>query len=72
MDGISIIIPIYNESENINSLCIKLNKLKLNERKEIIFVDDNSNDGTHKLLKYLKKKYNIKFFIRKIYKNIIQ
>jgi glycosyltransferase involved in cell wall biosynthesis len=65
MDGISIIIPIYNESENINSLFIKLNKLKLKEKKEIIFVDDNSNDGTHKLLNYLKKKYNIKFFIRK-------
>jgi glycosyltransferase involved in cell wall biosynthesis len=57
MDGISIIIPIYNESENINSLFIKLNKLKLNIKKEIIFVDDNSNDGTHKLLYYLKKKY---------------
>jgi dolichol-phosphate mannosyltransferase len=72
MDGISIIIPIYNESENINSLFIKLNKLKLKEKKEIIFVDDNSNDGTHKLLNYLKKKYNIKFFIRKKKRDLMQ
>jgi dolichol-phosphate mannosyltransferase len=72
MDGISIIIPIYNESENINSLFIKLNKLKLNIKKEIIFVDDNSNDGTHKLLNDLKKKYKIKFFIRKKKKDFMQ
>jgi dolichol-phosphate mannosyltransferase len=56
MKGLSIIIPVYNEVENIMPLFLKLNKLKLNIKKEIIFVDDNSNDGSGKLLNYLKKK----------------
>lgn len=72
MKGISIIIPIYNEYENINFLFTKLNNLKLNTKKEIIFVDDNSNDGTSKLLNYLKKKYKIKFFIRKEKRDLMQ
>lgn len=56
MKGISIIVPIFNESENISTLYSKLKKIKIRTKKEIIFVDDNSNDGSHIILKNLKKK----------------
>ena len=41
---ISIIIPTYNESANIKKIAEQLNKLIF--KKEIIFVDDNSQDST--------------------------
>lgn len=51
---ISVIIPLRNESENIKSLCASLSSQSLAEDKyEIIFIDDNSNDDTYeKLLNY--------------------
>lgn len=57
---LSIVIPILNEEKNI----VKLTKLISTKLKnfdfEIIFVDDNSNDNSPKILKLLNKKY--KFF----------
>ena len=41
---VSVIIPTYNEKENIESLVIQL--LALPTRVHIIVVDDNSPDGT--------------------------
>lgn len=61
---VSIIIPILNEKHNIK----KLSKLILRSLKglnyEIIFVDDNSLDGTFDLIKKIKNK-KITFYIRK-------
>ena len=48
---ISITIPAYNESENINKL---LNKIKINNKSQIIIVDDSNNNFTENILK--KKK----------------
>ncbi len=45
---LSIIIPVYNEWTTINELLDKLLALQLN--KEIIVVDDGSNDGTSEIL----------------------
>ena len=47
---ISIIIPVFNEEENIEKLLnsIKKNKIK---NKEIIIVDDGSTDNTREILK---------------------
>ena len=62
----SIIIPIFKEKKNLISLITKLTK-ELNSQKkiyEIIFVDDDSRDGSNKIFKKIKKK-NVKFFIRK-------
>ena len=57
---LSIIIPIYNERNNIlvltNKIIFNLKKIKY----EIIFVDDNSPDNSKKTLSELKKKF--KFF----------
>lgn len=47
---LSIIIPVYNENSTIKKLLIKINKLK-DINKEIIVVDDASNDGTTEILK---------------------
>ena len=56
---ISIIIPLFNESENIDSLKNRLQNFINDFQKiqkvsfEIIFVDDHSTDGTPVLLKKL-------------------
>ena len=59
---ISVIIPTYNEKKNIESILLKLKKIKIIS--EIIFVDDNSNDGTYdEILKF--KKYKARGYLRK-------
>lgn len=68
MKKISIIIPILNERENIKKLVKEISKnlkeIKKNFKFEIIFVDDNSTDGTHKILKQIQNN-NIRYYIRK-------
>ena len=64
---LSITVPTYNEKENIEIL---LNKIftEFKEHKingEIIIVDDNSPDGTGKIVESLKKKHkNLKIIHR--------
>lgn len=65
---LSLIIPTYNERENILKLISgikeQFNKNKING--EIIFVDDNSPDGTGEVLEELKKEnQNLKVIHRK-------
>lgn len=48
MNDISIIVPIYNELENLNSIILNLEKFK--SKAEIIFVDGGSTDGSDKEL----------------------
>jgi dolichol-phosphate mannosyltransferase len=62
----SIIIPILNEKKNIPILVDRI-KNSLNKfNYEIIFVDDNSKDGSDKILYLLSKKNsNLKYLIRK-------
>jgi len=52
---ISVIVPIYNEKENILPLYEKLKNI-LKEKDEIIFVDDGSTDGSYEILKELHSK----------------
>ena len=54
---LSIIIPVYNEKNTIEKLLNKIHKLR-NIKKEIIVVDDASNDGSGKILKKNKNKIN--------------
>jgi len=65
---ISVVLPTYNERENILKLIehienvVKRNKLK----SEIVVVDDSSPDGTAAAVKALNKNYgNIRVLIRK-------
>ena len=51
---VSIIIPTFNEKDNIEEI-IKLVKKKVLFNKQIIVVDDKSKDGTTEILKKNKK-----------------
>jgi glycosyltransferase involved in cell wall biosynthesis len=55
---LSVVIPAYNEEENVSILYEKLKKVldSLGEDYEIIFVDDGSTDGTYQRLKQLAEK----------------
>ena len=54
---LSIIVPVYNEKKTINKILNKIYDLK-GIKKEIIVIDDASNDGTTEILKRNKKKIN--------------
>ena len=62
----SIVIPTYNERQNIALLIEKISKNLKNFFYEIIVIDDNSQDGTKLVLKEIKSsKKNFTFHIRK-------
>lgn len=64
--SLSIIIPTYNERENIKILIPEIEKTFGHVNHEIIVVDDNSPDGTAKASEELNKKYgNIRVIVRK-------
>ena len=50
---ILIIIPVLNEVKNIKPI---VNKLKKNNKFDVLFIDDNSKDGT--VQNILKEKKN--------------
>lgn len=53
-----ILIPTYNEAENIVKLINEIFSLKLNDASiDILVIDDNSSDGTSKLVKELKNSH---------------
>ena len=52
---LSVIIPVYNEINTIEKVLKKIDSLVLNDyHKQIIVVDDYSNDGSEKFLRELK------------------
>ena len=53
---LSIVIPTYNEKDNIFKILEKLKKVLKSITHEIIFVDDNSPDGTSAVIKDCIKK----------------
>ena len=60
-----IIIPTYNEKENINNLILKIIRLYKSSY-DILVIDDNSPDKTARQVKNLKKRFNfIKCVVRK-------
>lgn len=52
---ISIIIPVFNEEENIILLYKELKKNLKNTNHEILFINDGSSDGTKKIIENLRK-----------------
>jgi len=62
---LTIIIPTYNEKENLPQLIQRIETAMSNQDHEIIIVDDNSPDGTGQLAEQLAKQYgNIKVIHR--------
>lgn len=53
MPKISVVVPTYNEAENLPDLCAALFKLPLPGRLEILVIDDNSPDGTGQIAEAL-------------------
>ena len=54
MGGLTIIIPVYNEKDSISeTINYFKNIVKDSDSLEVIFVDDNSTDGTSSILKEL-------------------
>jgi len=71
--SLSIIIPVLNEKKNLINLTNKIYQNTKGIKLEVIFVDDNSNDGSFKALKFLKTKHkNFRFFIRKQQRDLTQ
>ena len=54
---LSIVIPVFNEEENLRLLTTELIGVlrSLNKTWEIIFIDDGSTDGSFKMLKELRE-----------------
>ena len=60
-DNSLIIIPTYNEAENIETVINKI--LSLDDNNSVLVVDDNSPDGTSNIVKNLKKDNIDKVFL---------
>ena len=54
MIKLTVIIPVYNEIKTIEKLIAKI--LEIDLTKQIIIVDDGSNDGTDKILQKFSNK----------------
>ena len=60
MNKVSLIIPTYNERENLPVLVKRIDGSLTGYEYEVIIVDDNSPDGTGQLADELSKEYPIK------------
>jgi len=61
----SIVIPVFNEGNNLSLLVQKINHFLKKYKYEIIIVDDSSTDDSKNILKKLKKKFkNLKIIFR--------
>ena len=56
---LSIIIPVFNEVKLLPKIFFKIFKETKKINKEIIIIDDNSNDGTKEWLSGLKNRFNL-------------
>jgi glycosyltransferase involved in cell wall biosynthesis len=59
--NLSVVIPVYNEVDNISEILKRVQALKL--ANEIIVVDDGSTDGTRTILKELNGKKKVRVIL---------
>src|SRR4030042_1477634 len=64
-DSVSIIIPTYNEKDNIAPLVERIHKALSGYSYEIILVDDNSTDGTIEIANGLAPRYPVRVIVRR-------
>jgi dolichol-phosphate mannosyltransferase len=61
---ITVVIPTYNERDNITPLVEEINSALSGYNHEILFIDDNSKDGTAQLISALSAKYPVQVIVR--------
>ena len=61
--NLSIIIPVYNEVNNIEEIIKRVQATKL--AKEIVIVDDGSKDGTREILQKMDGKKRVRVILQK-------
>jgi dolichol-phosphate mannosyltransferase len=61
---LSLVVPTYNERENITLLLERIHKSLSDYNYELIVVDDNSPDGTSELARSLASKYPLQVIVR--------
>ena len=64
---IFVITPTYNEKKNIQELIEKI--YNVNNQINILVVDDNSPDGTHKIVQNLKKTFKNLHLLKRLKKD---
>ena len=62
---ISVIVPTYNEKENIKKLILAVHKILCGHEHELIIVDDNSPDGTAEVAEEMSREYPVRVLKRK-------
>ena len=71
---LSVVVPVYNEADNLEALCARLITVLDNFGKpyEIILINDGSSDGTESILNSLYQNNNIlRIFLLKMKEEII-
>lgn len=61
---LTIVIPTYNERDNIKPLVERLHKALSGRKYEILFIDDNSRDGTAGAASALAPEYPVRVIVR--------
>ncbi len=64
-NNLLIFIPTYNESENIHIIYSLLKNVRISEKFDILFLDDNSPDGTGKIIDDLSLKDQSVFVVHR-------
>ncbi|MFQ6108530.1 MAG: glycosyltransferase family 2 protein [Candidatus Aminicenantales bacterium] len=62
---LSIIIPVFNEKDTIEEIVRRVQDVDVGMEKEIIIVDDGSDDGSRQILEGMKGPYTRVFFHEK-------
>jgi len=62
---LSIIIPTYNERDNIQPLVERLHRVLAGQSYEVIFIDDDSRDGTAEAVREMEKHFPVRVLVRK-------
>ncbi|MBN1643204.1 MAG: glycosyltransferase family 2 protein [Dehalococcoidales bacterium] len=63
--AVSVIVPTYNEKDNVARLVERIHTSLSDYDYEVVFIDDNSKDGTADLIQALSGKYPVKVVVRK-------
>jgi dolichol-phosphate mannosyltransferase len=61
---ISVVVPTYNEAENLPELLERLDRALAGRDYEVVVVDDGSPDGTAEVAKRLSGRYPVRVLVR--------